>query len=444
MALNKVDISLLEDIPAPGAAGKVLSSDGTNWVNADGASLPATGADGNVLTSDGTNWATEPPAVDTTKIDQSIATLGLHIGVADNKASYNLPAAFIDTFEDDSGILTETTVDRLTDEYVASTYTSYGASTVMDHDTLTGDQIYFHGTGINSHNVGQWYNLNQAQFANSHDNHFYNTPVGNLGAQTWYWSSPSTSTTPGSSTGWVVDYGASQRFINFKIHRNTCAGEVMSFRLQYSADNSNWTNFDLTGSTFAASPELTSAGHPDNVWANSTKDANGVFSTSTAGSSTQMAGSIWTPANAINARYIRFEILTWANRGNANVGWGQFIPTIQSATTASNATGTLISKASTADAAVSSISGVMLYEDAEGTGTLGTDLKIFFSSNDGTNWTEAASYGAATTFIGTTKMVKLGKTTISNTGTAIKIKAEWANQAAGSKVQRLHGWAVNY
>ena len=67
MALQKVDISMLEDIPLPGIAGKVLSSDGTNWINADAAGLPATGADGNVLTSDGTNWASEesvelPPA----------------------------------------------------------------------------------------------------------------------------------------------------------------------------------------------------------------------------------------------------------------------------------------------------------------------------------------------------------------------------------------------
>ena len=73
----------------------------------------------------------------------------------------------------------------------------------------------------------------------------------------------------------------------------------------------------------------------------------------------------------------------------------------------------------------------MLYENAEGTGTLGTDLKVYFSSNDGTNWTEAASYGTPQSFVGSTKMVKLGKTTIANTGTAVKMKAEWANQAAG-------------
>ncbi|SVE17270.1 uncharacterized protein METZ01_LOCUS470124, partial [marine metagenome] len=54
MPLNKVDISMIEDIAAPGVAGKVLASDGTNWVSADAGelSLPTAGADGQVMTSD--------------------------------------------------------------------------------------------------------------------------------------------------------------------------------------------------------------------------------------------------------------------------------------------------------------------------------------------------------------------------------------------------------
>ena len=48
MALNKIDISMLEDA---GADGQVLTSDGTNWTSADAAAgLPAAGADGQVLT----------------------------------------------------------------------------------------------------------------------------------------------------------------------------------------------------------------------------------------------------------------------------------------------------------------------------------------------------------------------------------------------------------
>ena len=46
-----------------------------------------------------------------------IATLALHSAIADNKASYNLPNSFIDQFEDDSGIGSETDGDRDSGEY---------------------------------------------------------------------------------------------------------------------------------------------------------------------------------------------------------------------------------------------------------------------------------------------------------------------------------------
>ena len=109
-----------------------------------------------------------------------------------------------------------------------------------------------------------------------------------------------------------------------------------------------------------------------------------------------------------------------------------------------SATGTLISTASTADSAVSEVTGALLVKDSVGTNTLGTDLKAYFSSDNGSNWTEAASYDSSFTFDGTTKVIPLGKTTLSNTGTAVKMKVEWANQQASSKVAQLHGWAVNY
>lgn len=77
-----------------------------------------------------------------------------------------------------------------------------------------------------------------------------------------------------------------------------------------------------------------------------------------------------------------------------------------------NAAGTLISDPQTASSSRTSCSGVIIYEDAEGTATLGTDLKIYFTANNGTNWTEAASYGTATTYSGSKKLVKLGATTV--------------------------------
>jgi len=334
-------------------------------------------------------------------------------------------------------------------EYMSSIYDAYGSSTVLTHTTLANDTITFNNTGVsawNSHAAGSTSQLDANIFTGGgFTNRFYNTP-SSLGSQTWYWASPSTSTTPGASSGFTIDYGTTLRFINFKIHKNCSAAEVMSFRLQYSDDNTSWTNFDLTGSTFSASAELTAQSHPDNVFNASTKDSSGVFTTTTSTSSGTMSGSIWTPATPFSARYVRFDLLTWANRGNNNVGWGQFIPTAQVVSTTANATGTLLSTSTTADATVSETSGVMMYKDAEGTGTLGTDLKVHFSSDDGANWTEASSYDNPISFGGTTKLLTLGKTSLSGgTGTAVKMKAEWANQAspAGTnKTVTAHGNAA--
>ena len=65
------------------------------------------------------------------------------------------------------------------------------------------------------------------------------------------------------------------------------------------------------------------------------------------------------------------------------------------------------------------------------------------SADNGSNFTEASSYATAQTFSGSVKIVRLGKTTVTS-GTQIKLKAVWANQAPGSKETRLNGWAINY
>ena len=86
----------------------------------------------------------------------------------------------------------------------------------------------------------------------------------------------------------------------------------------------------------------------------------------------------------------------------------------------------------------------MLYKDNAGTNTLGTDLKIYFTANGGTNWTEAASYTAITPVYSTgVKMVRLGETTVTG-GTDVRYKAVFANQALSSKEAQLHAIGINY
>jgi hypothetical protein len=125
--------------------------------------------------------------------------------------------------------------------------------------------------------------------------------------------------------------------------------------------------------------------------------------------------------------------------------WANFTPdTSQPTATVANATGTLIQSANAVGSAKTEVSGTMIYKDNAGTATLGTDLKIYFTCNGGTNWTEAASYNAITPVYTTgIKQVRLGKTTCTS-GTDIRYKAVWANQASGSKETQLHGIGINY
>ena len=112
--------------------------------------------------------------------------------------------------------------------------------------------------------------------------------------------------------------------------------------------------------------------------------------------------------------------------------------------TVANATGTLIQAANTVATSKTKVGGTMLYKDNAGTATLGTDLKIYFTCNGGSNWTEAASYNAVTpVYSSGIKQVRLGETTCTS-GTDIRYKAVWANQASSSKETQLHGIGINY
>ena len=347
-------------------------------------------------------------AADTTAIDQTIASLGIHVAVADNKASFNLPGVFIDQFESDTGILTETNVDRdTTSEYVSSsspaTPTSSSSSewnggtgsftfsgttitsqtgnvAIRTNDTFTGDCKLEHTitTANDKMNFGFYEISEDATFAGTGDGR---GGMDNM-TNSWFWRSEAVPD--------AIYYGGSGIIANLPI-----------------SDGSTIKMERLSGEW-----KLWVDGSVAYTWSQqSTNTVRIVFSVD--GPS---ASSVY-----------------------SNVSWTDITSGV------TNATGTLISTASTAPSATTEASGVMVYENSSGTATLGTDLKAYFSADDGANWTEASSYGSTINFNGASKkLVKLGKTTGLTSGTQMKLKAEWANQASGTKETRLHGWAVNY
>ena len=109
-----------------------------------------------------------------------------------------------------------------------------------------------------------------------------------------------------------------------------------------------------------------------------------------------------------------------------------------------SATGTAIQAANAVGSAKTKVGGTLLYKDVSGTNTLGTDIKVYFTCDGGSNWTEATSYNAITPVYSTgVKQVRLGETTCTS-GTDVRYKAVWANQASGSKETQLHGIGINY
>ena len=110
---------------------------------------------------------------------------------------------------------------------------------------------------------------------------------------------------------------------------------------------------------------------------------------------------------------------------------------------AANATGSYQSVTINAAATTSKMGVVITYTDHVGTATLNTDLKVFLSADNGTNYTQVTLV-AQPNFATGVKLAKANDVTISNTGTQLKYKVEFANQATGSKETRVNGVSLQY
>jgi hypothetical protein len=391
-------------------------------------------------------------ATDLTPVHQSIATLGLHMGVSANAAAFNLPNAFIDTFEDDSGITTETTVDRVTDgEYVASVY---GAGPSIPTNTkllIHSDQhdasTTFTDSSTSAHTVT---GILQAH----HDTNYQK-----FGATSMRFDGSGDYLNAGTSTDFV--FGTGDFTIASWCRWNSVGYQTIMTNRDGTGSDARWifqvTTSNKLGLDTALTAMLTSSTSlVNNTWYHcaATRESgvmrlfiNGVLEdtySSVKNLSANLPLSIGgndgnTSASTLNGWMDEVLLIKGTALWTSN-----FTPPSEAyGGVTDSATGTLISDTQTAPAATTEVSGVILYKDNAGTATLGTHLKIYFTANNGTNWTEAASYGTAQTFSGTTKQVKLGKTTVAS-GTQVKLKAVWASQASGSMETQLHGWAVNY
>ena len=375
---------------------------------------------------------TDKGGYDDTKLKRDLNILALHTAIDNNKAAHNLNDTFIDQFENDTGIGTETNVDRNSSEFVASQVT--GSTTNQNGSPYWSVQSYDGGATTNT-TGDTWLaqkmyvspnctlNITSVKFREG-------DTAGSLEGKLWpsedSSGSPATTSEPGSKKlSWDFTSGNTSQYHGGDLDA------TWTITNSTSSNQPFWIVFGELSGSFGGDwlGVDEGVGSQDDFFApdgdNNTASPVGFC-----------VGRKATTAGADSA--------SWAsNFSTDDVLCLEIGGTATKTPITTNATGTVIGVASTASSSRTKVSGVMLYKNTSGTATLGTDLKIYFTCNGGTNWTEAASYTAGSDFSTGIKTVHLGETTCT-AGTDIRYKAEWANQAAGSKITELHAIGVNY
>ncbi len=381
-------------------------------------------------------------AYDDAALRNDISTLALHSAIADNKAAFNLSNAFIDQFEDDTGIDAESTTNRNASEYV----TTYGA----DSDV----KLLLHLDGTNgTHNFVDSSGFARTMTYDGTPSHYTaNKKFGTSGAlfdgygDAIYTSSTSADFTFGTGDftieGWFFWSPNSthdhQRFFQSK----RTGGQWASY-----GDDSNKNNVYAFGKgPFTQTPNTDTWNHY--AWVR-TSGSLAMYRNGTA------------MGNSPYALTDDFSTTTGFALGDfgATDGWrGQIdeVRVCKSAKYSGNFTpaaaafdpsgmvssGNFTSATQTALGSVSTMGIVVLYKNEAGTATLNTDLVAELSANGGTNYSNATLVAGGTFSTGISIAAVSGVSVTA--GTAPKYKISFANQASGTKETQVHGVALLY
>ena len=425
------------------------------------------GTDGQHLLSSGAgksaNYETVAAATyDDEPIKADLTALALREATNESSAAFNLPNQFIDTFSDDTNLGTQTDVDRVSG-YVASVTTGV---TAFSNDGNTVFLLHMDDTGLTDSGSNSITTTLNGGMARSGTESKFGSYSAYFDGSDDYISLPDldanddsvTTPTTGNFTieGWfkqTTGRSGADRYFSFGNNGTPGSGGNPGFCGGYSS-TTGWNNYHSAGTnnniTFPTEDDgwhhIAAMRSGSTIYMFYDGVRKGTHSSSANmqySSGTAFIGVRSDTGTEFFTGYIDEFRYSNTARYSTSGSTDETIFTPNSGTV-NNATGTLIQSANTVASAKTKVGGTMLYKDNAGTATLGTDLKIYFSCNNGGAWTEAASYNAITPVYSTgIKQVRLGETTCTS-GTGVIYKAVWANQASGSKETQLHGIGLNY
>ncbi len=396
-------------------------------------------------------------------IKSDITALALREATNESSASFNLPNQHIDTFATDTlGTKTNVGVSSgyassitgiavpSNSKFLLQSETSNGSTTFAD---TSGTSIaipnvynYTHSTAqakfgsssiraVNNGNIGGTHSSVSSHF-NIGTNDFtieawIRIDSGSLNSERYILSKGGFGVIDTDHDGWGLRIQTNNEFSFYANYGGTVV-DIHSNAYSWVADTWYHIRCSKSSNTFYYHVNGTSIG---------TSQTNNASTSINVGSRDFKVGASSDNGGKWNG-YI--EDLLFVNGSALSTSTASFTPNTQPYGLVTSATGTAIQNTNTVGSSKTEVGGTMLFKENAGSTTLGTDLKVYFTCNGGSQWVEASSYNAITPVYSTgIKQVRLGKTTCT-AGTDVRYKVEWANQSQGSKETQLHGIGINY
>jgi len=376
---------------------------------------------------------------DDNKIVNDISTLALRQASDGNRSAYNTNSQFVDVFQDNTGVASFTTCARNTNEFVSSVVAGSPAQLDYFNPTQSGGGTTNYQVKLSSTAASVYTSLNEtyvdissssyqtidADYANT--NGGYPIYVRNFGTNSYM----------------QIDYKEVKNFTGgFKYGKAPTWGDLNQSRIQYSTDDSTYTNLDLSSASVSGTnPVWSGSNYSGGVLGSFGSDGTLSFTAYSPHATYGVQNAhayVDTNVPSFSARYIRIQFLS--KHAHTDTGVGIFTPYVESLTT--NATGSFISNAITAPSSVSKMGAIITYQDNVGVNALNTDIVLQLSADGGSNFT-TATLTALPDFATGIKMCKVNDLTIGTAGTSLKYKLSFANQS-GSKEARIRGVSLQY
>ena len=415
-------------------------------------------------------------STDTSAMENNIAILAFKTQSANNLAKFNLVDQVIDEYKDDTGLGTQTDVDRTGSTAADGYISSVGSATVVNTWTVefniripdtsgaaAGTMLFDIRDNANVKRVILYTASGNLYFVVNGVSGSLTTLSNYLADDTW---------------GWMAMTRDSSRNIRFYLGSGTSSaanrcvlsnvtevpGDLNGMKVMFGAYNANGTptgywfkgqmdeiriskTARYTGTGNAAYPSHPFVSDSDTLLLlNAETAGGGSFADKSSFNRTVTNPNNWVTVGSSALAHTGTYGYNFDTSNNEYLivnNYDDLEFTDTRVDSIVSATGTLISTANTALSAPTTGDICMLIENAAGTATLNTDLKAYISRNGGTGWDQVtlADKGSWGT---NKKILTANNVAFSNSasGTDMRYKIEWANQASGSKETRVHATSL--